>query len=111
MCTMEHYLILTFAEWRKLGIIIFSKIYFYLFERVTQREERQREREREREVFHPMVHSPIGLNGRGCTDLKPGARNFFQVSLVGAGAQALGPSSITFPGHCRELDWKRGSRD
>ncbi|XP_062033657.1 serine/threonine-protein kinase BRSK1 isoform X2 [Lepus europaeus] len=52
-----------------------------------------------------------GCNGRSYTDPKPGARSFFWVSHMGAGAQGLGPSSTAFPGHSRELDRKRSSRD
>ena len=70
-----------------------------------------RERETERKVFLLLVHSPNGHKGRSCADLKPGARSFFRVSHTGAGAQALGPSSIALPGHSRELDWKRSIRD
>ena len=73
--------------------------------------ELEREVETEREVFHPLVHSPDDRNGWSCADLKPGARSFFWISHVGVRAQGLGPSSTTFPGHSRELDWKRSSWD
>ena len=78
----------------------------YLFERVIQREQR-----RGGGVFHLLVHSPIVCNGRSCANPKPGARSFFQVSHVSAGAQGIGPSSTAFPGPSRELDQKWSSRD
>nr|XP_051712195.1 UDP-N-acetylglucosamine transferase subunit ALG14 homolog isoform X1 [Oryctolagus cuniculus] len=45
----------------------------------------------------------------GADQSKPGSRSFFRVYHMGAGAQALGPSAIAFPGHSRELDWKWSS--
>ena len=64
----------------------FKKIFIYLKVRVIQREERQREREREREreVFHPMVHSPIGCNGRSCVNPKPGASSGSPMRVQGS---------------------------
>ena len=79
-------------------------------ERDTERDG-EREREKEKEVFHLMVHSPVGHNIWSWANPKPGARSFFWVSHAGAGAQGLGPSSTAFPGHSRELDWKRSSWD
>ncbi|XP_062061323.1 RNA-binding protein Nova-1 isoform X4 [Lepus europaeus] len=46
----------------------------------------QRQSERKREILHPLVHSPDGCNCRSCANPKPGAKSFFQVSHVGAGA-------------------------
>uniref|UniRef100_A0A5F9CSP9 BMERB domain-containing protein n=1 Tax=Oryctolagus cuniculus TaxID=9986 RepID=A0A5F9CSP9_RABIT len=69
------------------------------------------EEEAEKEFFHSLVHSPIGCNGQNCPNPKPGARSFYQVFHVGAGAQGLGPPSIAFPGHSREQDRKWSSRD
>ena len=43
----------------------FKDLFIYLKVRVTQRE---------REVFHLLVHSPDGRNGRSCANPKPGAR-------------------------------------
>ncbi|XP_069911540.1 heterogeneous nuclear ribonucleoprotein A1-like [Oryctolagus cuniculus] len=75
---------------------IFKDLFIYLRGRVI---ERGRERERDRKVFHPLVHSPNDHNGWSWTELKPRARSFFWVSRVGAGAQALEPSSTAFPSH------------
>ncbi|XP_062059017.1 WASH complex subunit 3 isoform X2 [Lepus europaeus] len=79
--------------------------------KMVQVTELQKEVEIEREVFHPLVHSSYGHTGWNCAHPKPGARNFFRVSHVGAGAQGLEPSSTAFPGHSRELDRKRSSWD
>ncbi|XP_062069884.1 dnaJ homolog subfamily C member 9 isoform X1 [Lepus europaeus] len=64
-----------------------------------------------RKFFLPLVHPPNGCYGQSYADPKPGAKCFFLVSHAGAGTQAPGSSSTAFPGHSRELDWKRSSRD
>ena len=87
---------------------IFFLRFIYLFERQSHREA---DAVRERGVFHLLVHSPDGCNGRICTDPKPEARSFFWVFQTGAGAQRLGPFSSAFPGHSRELDRKWSSWD
>ena len=38
------------------------------------------------------------------------ARKLFQVSYVGAGSQAFGPSLTAFPGHKQGGAWEAGSR-
>uniref|UniRef100_G1TG85 Ankyrin 1 n=1 Tax=Oryctolagus cuniculus TaxID=9986 RepID=G1TG85_RABIT len=61
--------------------------------------ERRSDREGETErIFHLLVHSPDGQNVQGWARLKPGAWSSIRVSHVGAGAQALGPSSASSPG-------------
>ena len=45
-----------------------------------------REEERQRRFFRPMIHYSSDLNRRCCANPKPGARNFLQVSHVGAGS-------------------------
>nr|XP_051709091.1 uncharacterized protein LOC127492639 [Oryctolagus cuniculus] len=87
----------------------FKFLFIYLFEKVTHRE-KERQREGEREVFHSLIQSLVGSNGQSYSDLKPGVRSFLLVSHVGSGVQGLGPSSTAFPGHSRELDWKRSSQ-
>lgn len=67
-------------------------IYFYL-------KIRSRERQREGEFFHPLAHSSNGLNNQNWAALKLGARNRFQVSHRGEGAQGHEPSSTAFSGH------------
>ena len=49
--------------------------------------------------MRPMSHSTSDRNGRCYANLKPGGRNFFQVSHMGAGCQGFGLSSTAFPGH------------
>ena len=53
-----------------------------------------------------MIHSPSDHNGWFCAGLKPGARNFLQVSHAGAGIQDFGPSSTAFPGHKQGAEWE-----
>ena len=40
--------------------------------------------ETEKMIFCPIFHSPSDLNSQCCADPKPGARNFLQVSQMGA---------------------------
>nr|XP_051699550.1 Kv channel-interacting protein 1 isoform X1 [Oryctolagus cuniculus] len=55
--------------------LIFLRFSFiYMRGRVTDREG-----DTEREVFHPLLHSQNDCNGQSWADLKPGARDFFQV--------------------------------
>lgn len=56
---------------------------------------------RGREISYPLVHSQSCYNGWNWADPKPAVRSSFWVSLVGAGAQVLGPfftSSRLSPG-------------
>lgn len=48
-----------------------------------------RGKDRKREIFHLLVHFPDGYSGQRWAWLKPGARNFIQVSHMGARAQDL----------------------
>ena len=64
LCLLE---VLSFFTLFSLNFLRF--IYLFESQSYTERGEADRERETEREVFHPMVHSPIGRNGRSCTDL------------------------------------------
>ena len=74
-----------------------------------------RERDREKGLPLPLVHPPMATTAGALwlayrADPKEGAR-CFSWSPMGFRAQALGPSSTAFPGHSRELAWKRGNRD
>ena len=65
----------------------------------------ERQRQRQRQSLPSPGSPPDGCNGRSHADPKPGARSFFQVTHMGAGARGgLGPSSAAFPHHSRELD-------
>ena len=88
----------------------FFKIFIYLF--ILQiylfigKSDIQRGGETRRNIICPMVHSSSDCNGWSWADLKPGARNFFQVSHVGAGFQGFGLSSTAFPGHKQGARWE-----
>ena len=53
-----------------------------------------------------MIHCPSEHNGRCWTKPRPGHRNLFHVSHVGAGSQSFGPSSTAFPGHRQGAGWE-----
>lgn len=57
--------------------------------------ERKSESERG-EISHLLVQPPNGHHSQGLARTKPGARNSIWVCHVGAGAQAVGPSSVAF---------------
>lgn len=78
----------------------FLKIYF------IWKAELEKEGETEREVFHGLVSSPGGCNSRRWASLNSGSKSFFQVSHIGAGAQALGPSSMQSQAH-----WQRAGSE
>ena len=92
----------------------FKDLFIYLFESqsYTERGEAERERERERERGLPsdgsLPHWPQQLE---LCQSEARSQKLLPVSHMGAGVQGLGPSSTAFPGHSRELDWKRSSRD
>ena len=90
-----------------LNFLIVLKIHLFIYLQVElQTERRAREKER---GLPSDVHSLIDCNCQSCADLKPGARSQFQVSQMGTGAQGLGSSSTTLPGHSREQDQKWSS--
>lgn len=66
---------------------VFFKRFIYSFDRVTKGEI---------EIFHLPVHFLDGFNGQHWDKPKMGARSVMWVSYVGAGAEALGPSSAAF---------------
>ncbi|XP_069935232.1 intraflagellar transport protein 46 homolog isoform X2 [Oryctolagus cuniculus] len=80
-------------------------ILFYLKGKVTEK----RERHRETEIFHALVHSPNGLNSRGCSGQSQEPR-----ASSGTPTWMQGPNTWT-AFHClprcisRELDWKWSS--
>ena len=92
-CAGTHFLLL----------LLFLKMYFIFHYKVRYT---QRRIYREEDLL--SSDSPSGCNGRCYADLKPGARNFFQVSHVSTGAQGPGPSSTAFPGHKRGTGWEAG---
>ena len=88
-------------EGNLLSNTIFLKIYLFI-----GKSDIQRGGETERKIFHLMIHSPSDHNSWSCTGLKPGTRNFFQISHMGAGSQGLGLFSSAFPGHKQGDGWE-----
>lgn len=84
-----------YESYRVLCLYILKDLFIDLKVNVTEREG-----EKHRELFHLLVHFPRSSNGLAPTRQKAGARNF----ICMAGAQALRPSFVAFPGHC----WRAG---
>ena len=60
-------------------------------------------------IFCLVVHSPRDCNDWLRTDMKPGARSFFQISHTSTGSQGFGLSLTTaFPGHEQGVGWEVG---
>ena len=53
-----------------------------------------------------MIHSPGDHSGLSCAHLKPGARNYHQVSHVGSGYESFGPSLTVLLGHKQGAGWE-----
>lgn len=65
--------------------------------------DRQIERKGERERFHLLVHPPNGHHGQSWVKPKLGAQMYIQVSHIGTGIQALGPTSVPSLGKFAEI--------
>lgn len=88
------------------SVLFFSRI-FYLFGRYSNRKKGMKGGERWNKIALPSAGSlPDGCNSQCWFMPKPEAQNSIWVCQMAGRAQALGPSSVLFPGN---LDWRRAA--